>query len=61
MGDWNEQGAPNLNLSSETIRSSEGISKRKHEEHHFSEELADGGDRDNTIKKQLKRRQPGMG
>jgi hypothetical protein len=48
MGDWNEQAAPNNNLPPRTIKQGELVGdKAKHE---FSEELADGGERDQNIK-----------
>ncbi|GGI12847.1 hypothetical protein [Gottfriedia solisilvae] len=49
MGKWNEQAAPNNNLSSNTIKSSEILLGKK-AEHEFSEELSDGGERDQNIK-----------
>ncbi|MBM4763472.1 hypothetical protein [Bacillus sp. B15-48] len=61
MGEWNEQAAPNNNLKANTIRTSKLIGKNGVQEHEFSEELSDGGDRDEGIKRQLKNRQPGMG
>ena len=61
MSDWNEQGAPNNNLSPKTIRTSKLVGKQPSNTHEFSEELADGGERDDVINKQLKRHQPGMG
>jgi len=48
MGKWNEQAAPNNNLSSSTIQSSELLLGKK-AEHEFSEELSDGGERDKNI------------
>lgn len=61
MGKWNEEGAPNNNLSAETIASSKLVGKPglQVQEHEFSEELADGGERDKAIEKQLKEHQPG--
>jgi hypothetical protein len=61
MSDWNEQGAPNNNLNPVTLRSSKIVGKKGLKEHAFSEELSDGGERDDLIEKQLKSRQPGMG
>jgi hypothetical protein len=61
MSDWNEQGAPNNNLSPKTIRTSKLVGKEPSNTHEFSEELADAGERDDIINKQLKRHQPGMG
>jgi hypothetical protein len=62
MSDWNEQGAPNNNLQSETIQTSKLVGKKGQatKDHEFSEELSDGGERDDAIRKQLKRRQPSM-
>ncbi|MDP4084876.1 MAG: hypothetical protein Q8934_09705 [Bacillota bacterium] len=53
MGKWNEQAAPNNNLPSQSIRSSELLLGKK-ANHKFSEELSDGGERDEIIKKQKK-------
>lgn len=47
---WNEQSAPNNNLSSVTIKSSKLVNKDM--EHEFSEELSDGGERNELIEKQ---------
>ncbi|MFT9597890.1 hypothetical protein [Mesobacillus sp.] len=60
MGKWKEEGAANNNLSAETIASSKLVGKPGLQEHEFSEELADGGERDKAIEKQLKEHQPGM-
>jgi hypothetical protein len=60
MGKWNEQSAPNNNLSNETIASSELVGKNGLNSHPFSEELSDGGERNKSIDKQLKEHQPGM-
>jgi hypothetical protein len=61
MGDWNEQSAPNNNLPAATIQSSKLVGKVGIHNKEFSEELSDGGERDEMISKQLKERQPGMG
>ncbi|MGG7618380.1 hypothetical protein [Bacillus coreaensis] len=61
MSDWNEQAAPNNNLSPKTIRTSKLVGQKGADTHTFSEELADGGERDDLINKQLKSHQPGMG
>lgn len=61
MSDWNEQSAPNNNLHPATIRTSRLVGKKGLRESEFSEELSDGGERDDLIQKQLKKRQPGMG
>jgi hypothetical protein len=47
MGKWNEQAAPNNNLSSADVDVS-----RLTEEHNFSEELSDGMERNEAIEKQ---------
>ena len=55
MADWNEQSAANNNIHSTTIRSSKQVGKKNEPEfHEFSEELSDGGIRDEMIQKQLK-------
>ncbi|MGG5253566.1 hypothetical protein ACQYAD_08725 [Neobacillus sp. SM06] len=51
MGKWNEQSAPNNNLPAQTIRTSKLIGN-----HAFSEELADGGERDQNIKLQARKK-----
>lgn len=48
MGKWNKQAAPNNNLPPDTIRSSELLLGKK-ADHEFSEELSDGGERDQNI------------
>jgi hypothetical protein len=53
MSDWNEQSAPNNNLSSGTLKTSK-FANKKRDEHPFSEELSDGGERDQFIKEQRK-------
>lgn len=60
MGKWNEEGAANNNLSAETIESSKLLGKSGLQEHEFSEELADGGERDKAIKKQIKQQHSDM-
>jgi hypothetical protein len=60
MGKWNEQSAPNNNLSAGTIASSNLIGKDGLQAHEFSEELSDGGERNATIDEQLKEHQPGI-
>lgn len=52
MGKWNKQAAPNNNLPSQTIRSSELLLGKNN--HEFSEEISDGKERDEFIKKQTK-------
>ncbi len=53
MANWNQQAAPNNNLSSTTIKTSNLIGN-KEGEHPFTEELSDGGERDQFIKHQVK-------
>ena len=55
MGKWNEQAAANNNLPSKTIRSSEMFLGEK-AEHEFSEELSDGGERNQYIKNQTRKK-----
>ncbi|MFD3447526.1 hypothetical protein ACFDTO_23320 [Microbacteriaceae bacterium 4G12] len=43
MSDWNEQAAPNNNVTSAQMRYA------KKQEHEFSEELSDGGERNKII------------
>jgi hypothetical protein len=50
MGQWNEQAAPNNNLPPQTIKTGELLGHRS--EHEFSEELSDGGERDQIIQRQ---------
>ncbi|WP_428908207.1 hypothetical protein [Niallia sp. Krafla_26] len=52
MADWNQQAAPNNNLTSGTIETSNLVINRKRE-HPFTEELSDGGERNQIIKKQV--------
>lgn len=47
MDKWNEQAAPNNNLSANTIESGELLSENA--KHEFSEELSDGGERNQNI------------
>jgi hypothetical protein len=61
MGDWNEQSAPNNNLTAATIRTSKLVGKKGIQSEEFSEELSDGGERNEIISQQLKQRQPGDG
>nr|WP_263327604.1 hypothetical protein [Neobacillus sp. Marseille-Q6967] len=52
MAKWNEQGAPNNNLSPKTIRTSKMFLGEK-ADHEFSEELSDGGERNEIIDDQI--------
>lgn len=60
MTKWNQESAPNNNLSAGTIASSKLVGKKGLQAHEFSEELADGGERDKAIEKQAKENQPDM-
>ncbi|MEW9050151.1 MAG: hypothetical protein AB2392_03285 [Neobacillus sp.] len=51
MGKWNEQGSANNNLPPNTIRTSEMLLGSKADDE-FSEELSDGGERDEFIQRQ---------
>ena len=59
MGDWNEQSAPNNNLTAATIQTSKLVEKKGIQGEEFSEELSDGGERNEIISQQLKQRQTG--
>lgn len=50
MGKWNEQAAPNNNLPPATIKTGELLAQDTG--HEFSEELSDGGERDQFIERQ---------
>ena len=50
MGKWNEQAAPNNNLPPKTIKTGELVGHPA--KHEFSEELSDGGERDQFIERQ---------
>jgi hypothetical protein len=52
MGKWNEQAAPNNNLPPKTIKTGELVGHEPN--HEFSEELSDGGERDQFIQQQEK-------
>ncbi|MBS4172614.1 hypothetical protein [Bacillus sp. FJAT-49736] len=50
---WNEEAAPNNNIPSEVLQTSKFASDEQ-KDHEFSEELSDGGERDEAIKRQMK-------
>ncbi|MFJ5713009.1 hypothetical protein [Neobacillus sp. NPDC093127] len=50
MGKWNRQAAPNNNLAPKTIKTGELVENEA--KHEFSEELSDGGERDQYIERQ---------
>jgi hypothetical protein len=52
MSDWNEQAAPNNNIPARIVRPFE--QRDQSVNHEFSEELSDGGERDEFIQKQKK-------
>ncbi|MBU9714837.1 hypothetical protein [Evansella tamaricis] len=54
MVKWNEEAAPNLNLKPLTLKTSKFIGKDDKKNHEFSEELADGGERDEIIEQQIR-------
>lgn len=58
MAEWNEQSAPNNNLQAATIRTSRLVGKEGAQSIEFSEDLSDGGERNEIIDKQLKQRYP---
>ncbi|KAA9023602.1 hypothetical protein [Niallia endozanthoxylica] len=58
MSDWNEQSAPNNNLTPSSIRSSKLVGNNK-QNHEFSEELSDSGVRDKVINWQRNKRKSG--
>lgn len=51
MKKWNEEAAPNNNLPAQTI-----ISSKLVQDHEFSEELSDGGERDQIIRRQSQKK-----
>ena len=52
MSDWNEQAAPNNNIPPRMVRPYERRDQQV--EHEFSEELSDGGERNDFIQHQKK-------
>ncbi|WP_419888081.1 hypothetical protein ACN6MT_22170 [Neobacillus niacini] len=52
MSDWNEQAAPNNNIPARVVRPFEHRDQSVN--HEFSEELSDGGERNEFIQKQKK-------
>ncbi|MEH7111144.1 hypothetical protein V7124_02065 [Neobacillus niacini] len=52
MSKWNEQAAPNNNIPPRTIKPYEVLDQLG--EHEFSEELSDGGERNEFIQNQKK-------
>lgn len=52
MSDWNQQAAPNNNIPPRMIKPNELFDLKK--DHEFSEELSDGGERDEFIQHQKK-------
>lgn len=49
MSKLNNEAAPNNNLAPEDVKASKVVAKK--EEHEFSEELSDGGERNENIEK----------
>jgi hypothetical protein len=58
LSDWNEQSAPNNNLKASTIKSSKLVGKKGIQDHEFSEELSDGGERNANIELRTNHRNP---
>ena len=52
LSDWNEQAAPNNNIPPRMIKPNELFDLKTN--HEFSEELSDGGERDEFIQHQKK-------
>jgi hypothetical protein len=52
MSDWNKQAAPNNNIPPRMVKPHELLDLNK--DHEFSEELSDGGERDEFIQHQKK-------
>ncbi|WP_176713688.1 hypothetical protein [Pseudobacillus wudalianchiensis] len=50
MGKWNEQAAPNNNMDASEIKRAFRKNQQEHVE--FSEELADGGERNKSFEEQ---------
>jgi hypothetical protein len=61
MNDWNEQGAPNNNLTSATIQTSKLVGKEGLQSEGKEESQNLPNKKDDIVEKQLLRRQPGMG
>jgi len=59
MGKWNEEAAPNNNLSEAEIHNAKFVPENRKNDRKFSEELADGGERDEFIKRQEKNMKEG--
>ena len=53
MSKLNHEAAPNLNMTTQEISTSKLVSTKKG--HAFSEELSDGGERNEFLKKQAKK------
>jgi hypothetical protein len=51
---WNEEAAPNNNLSSKTLSTSKFVADKQNTGREFAEELADGGERNEAIERQQK-------
>ncbi|MEK4030937.1 hypothetical protein MKZ02_20670 [Pseudobacillus sp. FSL P4-0506] len=55
MGEWNEQAAPNNNMDSSEIK--KAFRKNKQQPVEFSEELADGGERNKRFEERKNKKQ----
>jgi len=51
MGKWNEEAAPNNNLNPADLKKSKFLGTASNQAHEFSEELADGGVRNERFNK----------
>ncbi|NYV66962.1 MULTISPECIES: hypothetical protein [Bacillaceae] len=49
MGKWNEEAAPNNNLNTVEMKSRKRTNPEQNHIHEFSEELSDGGERNQAI------------
>ncbi|MBU9721410.1 MULTISPECIES: hypothetical protein [Bacillaceae] len=55
MGKWNEEAAPNLNLKTGTLKTSKFVTNKAKQDHEFSEELADGEERNEIIERDIRK------
>ncbi|MDG5788079.1 hypothetical protein QA612_11335 [Evansella sp. AB-P1] len=51
---WNEEGAPNLNLSSATIKTSKLVNEEDKKTHTYSKEMDEPAIRDEIIESQIR-------
>lgn len=55
MGKWYEEAAPNNNLNTVEMKSRKRTKPEQNDIHEFSEELSDGGERNQVIEQLQKR------